>query len=52
VLAAGHVIEEDHLDVLRALNSLAVGTIAWGWGSRVHVDQLSVTLVSEHQTFF
>ena len=50
MLAASHVVKEHHLDVLWALNSLAVSAVARGGRCRVHIDQLSVALVAEHES--
>ena len=50
MFAAGHVIKEHHLNVLGAHNCLAVSAVTRRRSSRVHIDQLSIALVSEHES--
>lgn len=49
VFAASHVVEEDHLGVLLALNFFAICAVS-GFFSRVHVYDFSVSLVTEQKT--
>ena len=49
MFAAGHVVEENHLGVLLALNFFAICAVS-GFFSRVHVYNFSVSLVTEQKT--
>jgi hypothetical protein len=50
VLAAGHVVEENHLSVLFTLNFFAVCAVS-GFFSRVNVNDFPVSLVTEQKAF-
>lgn len=47
----GHVVEEDNLGVVIALNLLTSGAVSWHVHLGVHVDHFTVTLVSELNSF-
>jgi hypothetical protein len=52
MLSAGNVIEENNLLVFVSLNLLSFGSVTGGIFSRIDIDDLSISLVSEQQASF